>query len=617
MTDAEDLPRLAKAPHIAEPLRQPDEGAVIVRSDKPVGALAGALTAVRRRLAEEWRSTGLYAASLNRPVATGFAARPRDPRPVDPTLGRDILAGRWTLADASIDLGPGEDPFDRPSPSRRFATELHRFSWTSALLAQEGGRREALRIVLAWTRQFDQPNAFVWSAEVLERRVFNLACAAPVLADGASDAETAALAQSLARQARRLLHLDAGPARQAERLIAIAVAGAALTGRSGERLLKAALDKLGPALDAAAPPDGSLRTRSPEQGLELLLDLLALDDGLLQRGGALPEAVARALDRLGAGLRFHTLGDGRLPRMNGGGAADPNRIAAALDLDDAAGSAFSYAPHGGVHRLSGRTLQVVVDAAPAPAGAWSVAACAHPLAVEILSGSDRLITNAGWTPDSGANPALRLTPAGSTVTLGDGSAGAPLMGARARALGPRLEGGAKRVDSRRQQTEAGVWLELAHDGWAQAFGLIHERRLFLDPALDELRGEDAFVRAPGAKPPKPPLRRIPYAARFHLAPGARASLARDGRSVLLRGPSERGWWLRNDAPEVSIEASTVIDGGLPRSAQQIVLRGHLDPLTGGRIRWKLSLVTPEPAPRLPLPRREAVATPAAAVASSA
>ena len=609
MSDAEQTPRLARPPNIAEAAPRPDDGAVIVRSQKTVGPLGAATMALRRRLSEEWRATGLYAAGLNRPLATGFAARPRDPRPIDTTLGRNILGGRWTLADATMDLGSDEDPFDRPSPSRRFATALHRFAWTPSLLAQEGGRREGLRLALAWSRLFDSPSGFVWSAEVLERRVFNLACAAPVFADGASDAEIGALAQSLARQARRLMHLDAGPARRAERLTAAAVAGAALAGPAGERLLGAALEKLGPALDAASPPDGSLRTRSPEQGLELLLDLLTLDDGLLQRGGALPQTVARALDRLGAGLRFHTLADGRLPRMNGGEAADPAAVAAALEMDDAEGRAFDYAPQGGVHRLSGRSLQVIVDAAPAPDGAWSVTACAHPAAVEIVCGADRLITNAGWSPDSGANAALRLTPAGSTVTLGDGSAGRPLAGSRARALGARLEGGATRVDSRRQQNDVGVWLEVTHDGWAKAYGLIHERRLFLDPASDELRGDDAFVRAPSPPAAKPAGRLIPYAARFHLAPGARASLARDGRSVLLRGPSDRGWWFRNDATEVAIEASTVIDGGEARRAQQIVLSGHLDATAGGRIRWKLSPVEPTPPPHLPLRKRD-VAPPA-------
>lgn len=583
---------------------------MLTRGADRAGPAAAAWVGLRARIAHEWRSTGIYAALLQTPRASGFAARPRDPRPIDRDFGRAAMAGSWTLHGEALSVGAGGDPFNQPSPSRRFAVELHRFSWLQSLLAQEGGKQEALRVFLAWRALFDaRPSAFAWGADVLERRVFNLACAAPMIADAASDAEAQLIAQSLARQARHLLGLEAGIARRAERLGACACAGVALAGEAGGRLLTAALKGLGPALEAAAPPDGSLRTRSPEQGLELLLDLLALDDGLLQRGHTLPEPIARAMDRMGAGLRFYALADGRLPRMNGGEAASADRVAAALEMDDVAGRGFDHAPHAGVHRLAGQTLQVIADAAPPPEGPWSVATCAHPLAVEVLCGVDRLITNSGWSADSGANAALRLTAGGSTVSLGDASAGAPLSGGLARALGPWLIGGAKRVDSRRQENETGVWLELAHDGWAERFGLIHERRLFLDPALDELRGEDAFVAAPDVKPTKPGNRQIPYAARFHLAPDVRASLARDKRSVLLRGPSDRGWWFRNDAPDVSIEASTVVDLGQPRRSQQIVLCGHLDPRSGGRLRWKLTPVEPTPAPRIPLRRREPAPTP--------
>ena len=36
----------------------------------------------------------------------------------------------------------------------------------------------------------------------------------------------------------------------------------------------------------------------------------------------------------------------------------------------------------------------------------------------------------------------------------------------------------------------GVWLDIVHQGWRRDFGLDHTRRLFLDLAQDEVRGED-------------------------------------------------------------------------------------------------------------------------------
>ncbi|MDP0919737.1 heparinase II/III family protein, partial [Klebsiella pneumoniae] len=62
----------------------------------------------------------------------------------------------------------------------------------------------------------------------------------------------------------------------------------------------------------------------------------------------------------------------------------------------------------------------------------------------------------------------------------------------------------------------------------------------------------------------------PYALRFQLEPGVQASLARDRRSILLRGPSGRGWWFRSDGPDVAIEPAIHIDEGLTRRSLQIV-----------------------------------------------
>ena len=326
--------------------------------------------------------------------------------------------------------------------------------------------------------------------------------------------------------------------------------------------------------------------------MELLLDLLTLDDALLQRGLSAPADLSRAIDRADErGAGFFTLGDDRLGAFHGGEAGEPARVEAATAHDDAERRVHGYAPHSGYHRLTGRTVQVLVDAAAPPSEGWSIAACGQPAALEIVCGPDRLIVNSGWSPNALGPQAMRLAAAASTLTLGEASAGAPLSGFRARVLGPRLIGGASRVDARRDENETGVWLELTHDGWAPTFGLLHERKLFLDLAHDELRGEDRLCPATTAAEPRRKL--DPYAIRFHLAPEVKVSLARDQRSALLRGPSNKGWWLRNDAPEVALEPSVRFEQGQPRrTMQDRVCAGNVGLDGEARVRWKLTPVDP-------------------------
>jgi uncharacterized heparinase superfamily protein len=368
-------------------------------------------------------------------------------------------------------------------------------------------------------------------------------------------------------------------------MVAAASAGAALAGKAGDKLLHRAMPRLKRALNRTVLADGCHASRSPEAGLELLLDLLALDDGLIQCGRETPAEIGRALDRLTQALRTLTMGDGRLASFHGGEASGADRVAVARAHDEGAPTTPSELPRGRYQRLQGRQLMAVIDAGAPAHGPWAQTACAQPLAFEVVCGRDRLVVISGWSVRQPDRQGFRLTPAGSTVTLGETSVLEPLQGRLARALGPRLEGPVYRVESRRRETEQAVWVELAHDGWVSRYGLVHERRFWLDVTTDELRGEDRLTPQPGVR-----VRALaaPYAVRFHLFPGLQVSLARDRRSVLLRGPSGRGWWLRNDAAEVSIEPSVFFDNGAQRKAAQVVLRGVARTDAPTRVRWKLA-----------------------------
>ncbi|MDR3513104.1 MAG: heparinase II/III family protein [Caulobacteraceae bacterium] len=553
----------------------------------PLLWLGAAPAALARQAAGEWVGSPLHRLSLGGPRPRGFLAAPRQARPADAETGQALLNGTFTLAGQTLEVGPQGDPWSRASPSRAFALALHRFDWLRDLMAVgEAGDAPALRLALEWRRVFGRWNPFAWSGEALEPRVAALAGAGRRLGAVASDAEAALLAESLARQARRLLQLAREPSRAAERLAIVAAAGAALSGPAGERLMSAALARLPAALAKAVLADGVHASRSPQAGMELLFDLLALDDALVQRGRPAPENLSRAIDRLTATLRFFTLPDNRLAAFQGGGAASARRVSAARAHDDEDALTIQpvrEAPHGGYQRLDGRSLHVMADAGRPARGAWSLAACGQPLAIEVVCGRDRLITGVQWGPDAADFQAARLAAGGSTAELGEGAAGAPLTGLLAFAYGPRLVGGAREVEARRRESETGVWVEMAHDGWLESTGLTHERRLFLDKETDELRGEDRFVPGDEAL-----AEQVAVAIRFHLAPEVRASLARDQRSVLLKGASKVGWWLRNDAAEVAVEPSVVFEDGVPRRSTQVVLRGRLRADRGGRVRWKLA-----------------------------
>ncbi|MDP2115806.1 MAG: heparinase, partial [Brevundimonas sp.] len=85
-----------------------------------------------------------YSLTLRGRPGQGFAATPRDFRPVDPAPGKSLSGGKFILAGASLEVAADEDPWNRPSPTRAFAVELHAFAWLPSLMLQgEQGAREA------------------------------------------------------------------------------------------------------------------------------------------------------------------------------------------------------------------------------------------------------------------------------------------------------------------------------------------------------------------------------------------------------------------------------------------------------------------------------------------
>ncbi len=183
----------------------------------------------------------------------------------------------------------------------------------------------------------------------------------------------------------------------------------------------------------------------------------------------------------------------------------------------------------------------------------------------MLCDGRRLITGSAWSARADADPALRGPLGGSCLALGGASPAAA------------------QVTAERQESADAVWLESSHDGW-RLLGFDCTRRLFLDTAAGELRGED--VLTPVGRPREP----IRYAIRFHLAPDVAAQLSADGKSALLRpaGARGHGWRLRGDSAATELSPAVAFEGGETKTAQVLTLLGLANSAEGARVRWKLS-----------------------------
>lgn len=550
---------------------------------------------LRKQIGAEVFGMPGYRFTLKGRTPDGFLAAPHESRPAFPLMGKAILAGRFSMAGGRISVQGSGDPWNRPSPTRAFAVELHRFAWLGSLMTQgDDGAREAMRLFLLWHKTFRSWTPFTWGEEVLPRRLINLSLFARRLSAVATPDEVIVLSQSLAEQGRHLLRLNQNMAWQANKAVALMTLGCVLSGRVGDGFRRTGLKLLPKALKRAVLADGSHASRSVEQGLDLLYDLLLIEDGLAQRSLPVPDYIQQHIDRLTRFVRTLSHPDGSLCAFQGAESIAAEHIEPALVHDDNRATPVSLPnvlEQGRFQRLLGRSLSVFVDTGEAKAGAFGSAACDHPMAFEVSGGRDKLIVLPGWSPAQSDRQEFRIVGAANSLTIGETAILSPVTGRFGELLNFTLEGLRYRVRNRRVDAEeSGTLLEMEHEGWRPKFGLKHERRLYVDALRDELRGEERLTpmeARQGAQAQALPVA-APFTVRFLLHPEVQASMARDKKSVLLRGPGGRGWWLRHDAKEVALEAGAVFEKGVARKATVIALRGvcRLDAPT--RVRWKLS-----------------------------
>ena len=324
-------------------------------------------------------------------------------------------------------------------------------------------------------------------------------------------------------------------------------------------------------------PDGGHVGRNPGAILELLIDLLPLRQAFSARGTQPRASSFRPIDRMMPMLRFFRMGDGSFARFNGLGKTP-------ADLWRPCSPMTTSAAH---RSPTPRTAAISASRRPAPSFSWipaarrrsgySVEAHAGCLAFEMSVGRQRIIGNCGAPgPEAGAMRRMaRTTAAHSTVTLNDTSSCRFLtrtwIGDQ---LGEAIASGPTRVEVDRHAEGDSTVILARHNGYADRYGIVHERRISLSDAGDRLEGVNSFFTPSGN--PVSRSGKDAFAIRFHLDPAVRAAVSEDGKAVIMELPDGERWEFETSSLEVELEESIVFtDARGSRATDQIVIHGRV------------------------------------------
>ncbi len=520
----------------------------------------------------------LFAAPLYQMTLAGRApdavrGTPPDPWPGDKEAAAALMNGEYLFLGRRIALGAA--PWSAIEATPEAAQSMHRFGWLRDLraVATNAARERARDLVSEWIETNGRWSPRAWRADVIGERSVNLLTSFTFLAQGGGGDFAARVLGALARQLRHLSRATAsapGDARVLRAAKGLIYGGACLPGR--EACLEAGLGLLEREVDRQILPDGGHTQRNPSLQLDVLRDLIDVRATLVSASVEVPFALQSAIDRMMPMVRALRHGDGRFALFNGGIEGDDKIVNIALAHSGSTGSALSSAPHSGFHRLAAGRAVIIADVGAPPAPGSDELAHAGTLSFEMSVGKERLIVNCGGRAhgDDPWRDALRATAAHSTLVV-DETNSCELRAAGG--LGWRPSD----VIAARREVDGNLLIAASHDGYAKAFALEHKRTIFIAPDGSDVRGEDALIGSGGRA----------FAARFHLHPDVKASLAEDAGSVLLKLRSGAGWRFRASGGRLALEDSVYSAGdGEIRRTRQIVVAGALSG-QGALVKWRL------------------------------
>ncbi len=544
-----------------------------------------------RRLAGRFTGHPLIRWRLPSLRADQLLIAPQDLRTADATLAGEIYAGRFAFA-GKVVVCDDRSIFEMEPPSEDWAATLLGFGWLRHLRAADSAitRANGRALVDEWIGLQGSWHPLGWRPDVLSRRIISWLSQATLLLQDADVRFYRRFLRSLVRQVRYLRHTAADAHRGASHLQAvIALADAALCIAGQARRIKAATERMGHELQRQILPDGGHISRDPGAVIEVLLELLPLRQLYAARNLAPPPALLNAIDRAMPMLRFFRHSDGSFARFNGMGVTPIDLVFTLLAYDEAGGAPLSNAPHSGYQRLEAGGSVLIVDVGRAPPIQMSLEAHAGCLAFEFSTGKHNLlIVNCGVPPTAREDwrQLARATSAHSTVTFNDTSSARFVTAPSFRRVlgGAPMLGGPSRVAVTRDDQPDALVLRATHDGYAERFGILHQRTLVLAADGRAIEGEDVFLAADGR--PQVRTARDRYAVRFHLHPNVKATRLSDGHGAMLMAPDKELWTFTLRDGRLDLEDSVYLAGTEgPRRTTQLVIYGHAR--HAPRVSWSL------------------------------
>lgn len=485
--------------------------------------------------------TPFYDFLINKDIKINFSNK------VDDTWGGDVhhaynfLKGYITFYNETINFN--KSIWEKNKSSQLWKHELHAFEWINNFraLGSNEARIFLRKGILDWIIRYNKYSGFNWRSDILGKRICSLMGNFSFFFSSADNKFQEIVLKSICKQGNHLIKQKMNDVNNSNKIYGIkGLIALSLSFDMFRKWQEFSLKILQIEIDNQILSDGCHLYKSPSKHLIFLKNLIDIKSFLARSGKSVPKKLSSTISKMASVVKFFRDSDGSLVNFNDSKSFKNVKINQILLRANSKLVIPKSLGYSGFHKINENKLNFIID-------------CGNPVKENTFAGSlsfefsykkIKIIVNCGspYINNKEWANAMKSTAAHSTLSI-DGINSSDIF-FRENPKNSRLA----KVWSKKNIRNKCHWIESAHSGYKNIFGLIHSRKIHIDSTNKIIRGQDYLSQTTKnyAFIPKK------YFLRFHLHPSIEVSTTGSKRKAILKLPDGCGWEFICSEPKIMV-----------------------------------------------------------------
>ena len=533
---------------------------------------------LKRSLSSLYYKTPVYNFFLNNNLSKEVSNILNDPWEGDVQIGRDILKGYISFFGETINYK--SSIWGGNNSTTLWKEELHSFNWIKDIRAVGTNKARSFlrKSVYDWVLQYNKWSLREWRSDIIGKRLYSLLGNFNFFCSSADDNFQKLMLESLFKQGNHLIKNKLQDISGYDRIFAIkGLIAVSITYTKLSSYLDFSVKLLLSEISIQVLDDGSHYLKSPSKHSEFLQNLIDIRSYLAEAKYKTPKNINDCILKMASVLKFYKNGGETLATFNNSRHISKKLLNQIILRANSKLKIPDSLTCSGFQKISQNKVNFFMDCGP-PVKEDTYAGS---LSFELSIGKSQMIVNCGspyinnkvWTE------AMKSTAAHSTLSIDNINSSDIFFNKR------KKKSRIANVWSQRRKQGNCHWIDAAHSGYKDIFGLIHSRKIHIDSEKKIIRGQDYLSRSNKI------YQKISkkYYLRFHLFPDVEVNVTGSKKKAILRLADGTGWEFICSEPRIEIKESIYLG-----QEQKISKNSHIlvsSPIIPEKkIRWLFKLI---------------------------